>query len=724
MEDGGPELSRWLTEQTRHTRNVLDASPNRAALHARIGELTSAGVSRTGFASAGGRLFFRHADSRTNGSLLMVAEDGDLADIVRGTTTSEASTGGRVLLDPAVATGDAHGSLDWYVPSPDGRRVAVGLSRGGAEDGTLRIVEVDGSRLLDDVLPGTPHGAVSWLPDGESLVYHRYREAPPGTPTDELRLDSRSCLHRLGTSADEDVPLLARGLNDRVPLSRRDRPFVLVQRRSDWVVAVVSHSALVGPLTERLSDCSVYLAPHTALADPATCPWRRIAGPADDVTAFAMHGDTLYLVGHRGAPRGRVVAISAVDPDHSSVIVSATDRVLGAVHVVGGQVITRELVAGADRLRRRPVAGGPAEEIELPAAGSVREFVELGDAAALLVLTSQTSPAMMLRYEDATGTVRDIGRSAPSAVTSAAPPTSPEPRGFAAADRTVADLSVAGLSAADLVVTDLSVPARDGTAVGLRVVHRAGLALDGDNPTLLTGYGSYGHVLAAEFAPELLAWYERGGVYAVAGLRGGGEHGRDWHEAGRGPRKENTITDFVDCAEHLIALGYTRPDRLAGEGASAGGIPVGGAMVRRPELWAAMVLRVPVTNATRQEFSENGPVNVPEFGSVTTEDGLRDVLIIDSYLRVRDGTRYPAVLLTTALDDPRVAVWQPAKTAARLQAATASERPVLLRVEADTGHGEGVTRDQRVASTTDVLTFLCDQLGVRPREGDESTVRA
>jgi prolyl oligopeptidase len=208
----------------------------------------------------------------------------------------------------------------------------------------------------------------------------------------------------------------------------------------------------------------------------------------------------------------------------------------------------------------------------------------------------------------------------------------------------------------------------------------------------------------------MLAWYERGGVYAYAGLRGGGEYGRDWHEAGLGPRKENTITDFIDCAEYLIKEGYTSPERLAGEGASAGGIPTGGALVRRPDLWAAMIMQVPAANTTRLEFSENGPINVPEHGSITIESGLHDLLITDCYLRVRDGVRYPAVLLTAGLNDPRLAVWQPAKMAARLQAASASGRPVLLRVDPHAGHGLGSTQTQRNELTADILAFLLHEL--------------
>ena len=253
---------------------------------------------------------------------------------------------------------------------------------------------------------------------------------------------------------------------------------------------------------------------------------------------------------------------------------------------------------------------------------------------------------------------------------------------------------------------DVQVPARDGTPIPLSVIHRTGLVLNGNNPTMMGAAGSYGFTLRPWFWPEMLAWYERGGVLALAHVRGGGEYGREWHAAGRGPNKETTITDFIDCAEYLIARGYTRPGRLAGNGGSAGAIPVGGALVRRPDLWAAVVLRVPVTNSTRIEFSEYGPINVPEFGSITTEAGLHDLLITDSYLRITDGTDYPAVLLTTGRNDHVVPMWQAGKMAARLQAASTSQRPILLRIEEHAGHAGGSTREQQDTLLADQLAFL------------------
>ncbi len=208
----------------------------------------------------------------------------------------------------------------------------------------------------------------------------------------------------------------------------------------------------------------------------------------------------------------------------------------------------------------------------------------------------------------------------------------------------------------------------------------------------------------------MLAWYERGGVYAIAHIRGGGEYGEEWHLAGKKLNKQNTIDDFITCAEYLIAQKYTRPEKLAGEGTSAGGIPSGGSLVKRPDLWSVMVIRVGVTNSLRSEVSENGPPNVPEFGSVSTEEGFKGLLIVDSYHKVQDGTSYPAVLLTAGLNDPRVVLWQATKMTARLQEATSGDKPILLRVEAQGGHGMGSTKQQLEAELADKLAFLLQQM--------------
>lgn len=551
LEDESPERAQWLAGQAAQASSVLAGLPGRAGLLARIRELTAGQPRDSAFRLAGDQLFRLRQVPGASVPVLMVG-DGATA---------------RVLLDPAALSvmpgaEPEHRHLDWFVPSPDGRYVACGISAGGSENSTLRVVATGSGALRGEAIPGTFHGVVGWLPSSDAFVYHRYLDPAPGTPPSQRRRDSRACLHRLGPppaasmgaadtgAADTgaaDTVILARDLSPRVPMAPVDRPFVLTPAGSDWMIAVVSHSSLVGaigPIGEQMSDCSIYVAPRDALADPAPCPWEKVAGPADGVTAFAAHGTDLYLVSYRDAPRSRVVRVSMARPDlaAATVIVPGSERAVFAVRVVGDHLLVHDRDAGVSRARRVPLAGGPPREVPLPVDGSIEQWAgHPSRPEAFLTVSSWARAPRVYRYDDQTGALADTGWLPPS---------------------------LAGFG--DITTSDLRVPARDGTLVPLRVLHRRGLALDGGNPAILTGYGSYGYLPRRLFAPDLLAWYERGGVYAIAGLRGGGEYGREWHEAGRRPRKENTITDFIDCAEYLIERGYTRPGRLAGDGTSRG----------------------------------------------------------------------------------------------------------------------------------------------------------
>jgi prolyl oligopeptidase len=262
--------------------------------------------------------------------------------------------------------------------------------------------------------------------------------------------------------------------------------------------------------------------------------------------------------------------------------------------------------------------------------------------------------------------------------------------------------------------TTVRVKSYDGTLIPMAIVYKRGIKHDGTNPTLLISYGAYG-ITSTEpyFNPSSLAWLERGGVLAMAGVRGGGEYGEEWHLAGKGQTKPNTWKDFIACAEYLVAQRYTSPAHLAGQGGSAGGILVGNAMIERPDLFGAAVDQVGLNNPLRAETTPNGVPNIPEFGSVKTEAGFKALLAMDAYTKVKDGARYPAVMLTTGINDPRVEPWMSAKMAARLQAASASGRPVLLRVDYDAGHSIGSTKTQMNEQLADIYSFLFQQLGGR-----------
>ena len=264
----------------------------------------------------------------------------------------------------------------------------------------------------------------------------------------------------------------------------------------------------------------------------------------------------------------------------------------------------------------------------------------------------------------------------------------------------------------DLVAREVMVPSHDGVEVPLSLVYRRGLPLDGTAPTLLLGYGAYGSTTPMTFPTERLAWLERGGVIAVAHVRGGGVFGKAWHHAGRKATKPNSWKDFIACAEHLVREGSTAPGRLCASGRSGGGILVGRAATERPDLFAAVHIGVGCTDMIRFETTANGPPNIPEFGTVTKAEEFRGLLAMSTLHHVRDGVRYPGILLTHGINDPRVAPWQSAKTAARFQAATAGPRPVLLRIDYHAGHGQGSTRRQAREELADVWAFFLWQCGV------------
>ena len=265
----------------------------------------------------------------------------------------------------------------------------------------------------------------------------------------------------------------------------------------------------------------------------------------------------------------------------------------------------------------------------------------------------------------------------------------------------------------DLVARELLVPSHDGVEIPLSIMHRRDLVRDGSNPVILSGYGAYGSTPAMQFSPTSLAWLERGGVLAVAHVRGGGTFGKAWHHAGRKTTKPNTWKDFLACGDYLVREGYTSPDRLAARGGSAGGILVGRAITERPDLFVAAQIAVGCTDMLRFEFTQNGPPNIPEFGSLADPEEFRGLLAMSTLHQVVDGTAYPAVLLTHGLNDPRVEPWQSFKTAARLQAATTSGRPVLLRLDGEAGHGIGSTRSQRHAELADVWSSCSGSAATR-----------
>jgi prolyl oligopeptidase len=663
-----PEVSAWMKAQNDYTRAVLDRIPGRDKLRARIAQLDDTGIRVSSFQSFGGYSFYLKRNPGEDNSRLYTRNSPDASE--------------RLLLNPETLTANGvHYSIDYYQASLDGKLVAVGISAGGSENSVLHVLDAATGNDLGERIDRAQFGAVSWLPDNHSFFYNRLQKLAAGEPRTSYYLNSRAYLHHLGDDPDKDVPVFGNGLSPAVSMVDTDFPIVSAPSGSKYALGIVAHGVQ--------NESTVYVVKLSDLHD-AGAPWRKLFDVADDVTNYDIHGDHLYLVSHHNASRFKVLRLNLTDGDidHAQEVVAPSEAVVISVSVAADAVYIQKLDAGIGRLWRLPFvdgkAGGPASEVRLPFDGAIQElFTSPTEAGAYIRSASWTKSPLLLHYDPKANTV---------------------------ADTTIIPASPADFSA--ITSEEVKAKSADGTLVPLSIIRQRNLKLDGSHPTLLHGYGSYGITYDPGFDPSSLAWLERGGVIAVAHVRGGGEYGEDWHSGGRKATKENTITDFIACAQYLIEHKYTSPSHLAGEGTSAGGITIGGAITGRPDLFGAALDNVGMSDDLRAELQINGPANIVEFGTVKNEEDFHHLLAISAYHRIKDHTAYPAVLLTTGINDPRVDPWQMNKMTAHLQAATSSGKPVLLRVDYDAGHGGiGATRSQHTALLTDQFSFLLWQLG-------------
>ena len=672
-----PEVQTWIKGQADYTDSVMSRIPIRDELFARLKELDAGQPYRVSqiVRTAGGRLFYLKVRAEENLQKLYT-RTGDAAE--------------QLLIDPATLTPPegGHYSISFYVPSPDGRRVAYGLAPSGSEQDILHVLNVETGKSLPDSIDRMEDGYTDpqWLADGSGFYYSRRRLLPADAPSTEGYKLTRAYLHRLGAAAEGDPLVFAKDLWPNVTMSEVDFPSIVLTTGSTYAVGKIKHGDS-NPLT-------LYAAPlgkpdDLSKREGAVSPWKMICDVSDSVVDFAVHGREVYLVTSHGAPRFEVVRTSLSAPDfaHADVVVPAGELVVDGLHGAKDALYVQFQRGGVGRIGRLGyAAGSKLQMLTLPdgfPSGNVSESAPDVDGA-LIQTAAWTRAGLTYTYEPRTNTFTDSQLN---------------PRG--AYDNVPGYESI-----------EVEVPSHDGVMVPLSIIYKTGIKLDGSNPTYLTGYGAYGLSSDVGFRPTRLAWLERGGVYAQAHVRGGGELGEEWHLAGQKLTKPNTWKDMIACGEYLIAKGYTSPARLAGQGGSAGGITIGRAITDRPDLFAAALIDVGAVDATRSEFTMNGVPNIPEFGTVTRQDEFRGLLEMSAYLHVKDGVKYPAVMLSHGLNDPRVEPWESAKMTARLQAATTSDKPVLFRVEYHAGHGIGSTKLQTLKGAADRYAFLLWQMGL------------
>lgn len=670
-----PEDPDWLPfmqGQAAHARRVLEAIPGHRAYAARMGALSSGVPVVSATVSAGGRVFYEERAAGGSQFRLMVRE-------------GEAGAA-RVLVDTSQQRiGGAHVSLDWWVPSPDGRRVAHGVSPAGSEQSVLQVIEVASGRLLPDRIDRTPFGTPSWLPDGSGFFYGRL--SPDGQAGSAgYFLDSACWLHRLGEDPSRDRRMLARGQYEGFPIERNEFPAVWSDPSSAWALGAAWGGV-------RREQAFFITRRDELLAGRAR--WTRICTLDDQVSEIALRGDELFLLSTRDAPNGQLLRTTASAPDlgRAARLVPEGPSVIEGISATRDALYLRDSRAGYGSLRRLDGAGR-LTELEAPFEGTIESISgSTGEAGLWVQAVGWLQPMATWRHDGEGRRLRTVALA-------------PEP---------TIDLGLERFQALRSEAV-----ARDGTRVPISIVAPRRIARNGRLPALVEAYGAYQTSSSPFFVARRLAFLEQGALMVTAHVRGGGEFGRSWWLGGKDLDKPNTWRDLVDCCETLVREGWTAPRRLAIEGGSAGGITVGRAMTERPALFCAVISQVGVNNALRAEFSQNGPPNIDEFGTVTERRGFLALRQMDVLQSVRDDQRYPAVLLTTGMTDPRVDPWQVAKLAARLQAVPRQRQPVLLRVDFDAGHGIGSTREQVDALTADCTAFALWRAGQAlrpPRRG-------
>ncbi len=661
-----PEAQQYFRAQGEYARAQLDGIPGRPALAARIRELSAAHVEITALALAAGKVFYLKLDAGRQTAMLCVRD---------GFAGAE-----RVLLDPARPGGEAGpAAIRWFHPSPDGRLVAYGIAPAGTEATVLRVLEVPGGRDTGVAIARTRfNDQLAWHHDSRAFYYAQVPEGGPGDPAYRYA-GMRLYRHVIGRPAAQNEIVFASGVGGARDVPEVVFPSLHVPEDSTHAYAVVRDGMR--------REIAVYMTTMTDLARGLP-RWSKVVDYGDGVTAIEAWKDDLYALTHQGASRGKVVTFRAGKSELSRArtVVPEGDAVILDMSLAADALYLRSTVGGLERLERLNFGFG---------ASRTPEFVKTAfDVAISQLITHPRRPGAVLRTQ---GFIE-----APAVLTVEAKTGNLKNTGLQPPPR-------ADFSAIDEV--RLYAPTRDGAKVPVTLLYRKTTMLTADNPTLVIGFGAYGRSLVPMFDPTRLAWLENGGIIAFAHIRGGGEYGDDWHRAGRLATKENTISDFIACAEFLIRYGFTSPKRLAIQGTSAGGIPSAGALVRRPDLFAAVVPRGATVDLLRHEFEPGGRADVPEFGSVATREGFEWLRAISAYQQVKDGTPYPAVLFSVGMGDQRASPWQSGKMAARLQAASTSGKPVLLRVDWQAGRGLANTRAQREEELADIYAFLMWQFG-------------
>jgi prolyl oligopeptidase len=658
-----PEVQKWVAAQNRHTRAVLDEMPSLPAIQKRLMKLYE-GITPS------------YKQVVWQDDVLFALKDGSLVAIESIDKPEKAEV--IVDVDNVTVPGPdgkpvkaRNANIDLYAISPDGELAAVSLSAEGRSEGTVYVYEVATGKRRDDEIPRAYTalgGNLMWKSDSSGFYYTRH---PRGKerPYADKNSYQQIYFHKLGTPTSEDTYVFGKGLSRIVGIALDASP---------------DDKYLLASVTEGTNTEFVHY-----LLGPSG-KWEQITRLEDQVTNLIFGpDDTLLLLSIKDAPRGQILQMPLDKPKvaDAKVLVPQGEGVLQNVVPADSRLYVLEQRANGDRLRVFDLEGKEQKPVPIKPGSAVNELLVLEEDELLYQVETYLEPPVWFRYDPDKG----------------------EPKRTALATTTKTRFN-------DVEVVEEMAVSKDGTKVPLTIVRPKGVKLDGQRPTLLTGYGGFGENQKPSFETARRIWLDQGGIYAVAHVRGDGHFGADWQRAGQLTKKQNVFDDFAACAKHLIERKYTSPDKLAINGASNGGLLMGAMITQHPELFRAVVADCGVYDVLRHELHPSGTSDVPEFGTVKNKDHFAVMHGYSPYHCVKDGTAYPAVFIRVGANDGRVGPENSWKLAARLQAATSSKRPVLLWTNPNAGH-DLITPEEALDRDADYYGFLFWQLGVEFKAG-------
>jgi len=659
--DADPAVKTWSDAQNQRTRAYIDKLPDRATIEKQLTDwFAKTSPSYSGLVSRPGILFaMKFQPPKQQQMLVTLVSADDLK--------SE-----KMVLDPNALDAKGTTAIDWFMPSRDGKYVAISISEGGSEDGTLHVYETATGRASPDSIAHvqypTAGGSAAWNADGTGIYYTRFPRKGE-RPDADLNFYQQIYFHKLGTPDTEDTYSLGKDF-PRIAEIKLE-----ASRDGRYILATVANGDG--------GDFAHYLLGPDG-------KWKQITQFSDQIKAVRFGRDNaLYLLSRAGAPRGKILRLSLENPELASAttIVQPGDAVIQFMEPTGDALYVGDLLGGPSQIRRFRLDGKGKTLIPISKISAVSEMESLEDNALLFRDVSYTEPAAWFKVA--------AGQTEP--VKTALVNTSP-------------------VSFADIEVTREFAASKDGTKVPLNIIRRKGIKLDGNNPTLLYGYGGYSISMQPNFDFTRRLWFDRGGVFVVANIRGGGEFGEEWHKAGNLTKKQNVFDDFAAAAEYLIKQKWARPEKLAILGGSNGGLLMGAMITQHPDLFQAVVSAVGIYDMLRVELAPNGAFNVTEFGTVKDRDQFKALYAYSPYHHVVDGTKFPSILMMTGANDGRVAPYHSRKMIARLDQANKSSNPILLRTTSSAGHGIGTALTERIKQLADEYAFLFVQLGMSAKK--------